>query len=133
MPTIEQFIPTSDNLAAYKSHLDRFSRLALENLAYVAGKNYAIEENPQMGAQGLFYYYQTMSKALTAANIDKLKLDDGTEADWRSDLGGRLLATQRGDGSWANSNGRWMESNPVLATAYNIMSLEQIYHSIPEK
>ncbi|MEY4243486.1 MAG: hypothetical protein RLZZ245_1071 [Verrucomicrobiota bacterium] len=97
------------------------------------GKNYTIEENPQMGAQGLFYYYQTMSKALTAANIDKLKLDDGTEADWRSDLGGRLLATQRGDGSWANSNGRWMESNPVLATAYNIMSLEQIYHSIPEK
>lgn len=46
MPTTEQFTPTSDNLASYKSQLDRFSRLALENLAYVAGKNYAIETAP---------------------------------------------------------------------------------------
>jgi squalene-hopene/tetraprenyl-beta-curcumene cyclase len=95
------------------------------------GKNYTVEENPNMGAQGLYYYYQTMSKALTAANIDKLKLDNGTEADWRDDLSEKLLSRQRGDGSWANENGRWMESNPVLVTAYNVLSLSQIYHSIP--
>ena len=41
------------------------------------GKNYTMEENPGMGAAGLFYYYQTMSKALSAAGIDKLKLQDG--------------------------------------------------------
>ena len=31
----------------------------------------------------------------------------------------------------AIANGRWMESNPVLVTAYCVMALEQIYYSIP--
>ncbi len=97
------------------------------------GKNYTTEENPGIGAQGLYYYYQTMAKALSAANIDKLKLDDGSEADWRKDLSTKLLATQREDGSWVNDNGRWMESNPVLVTAYSVLSLQQIYDSIPER
>ena len=95
------------------------------------GKNYTVNENPSMGAQGLYYYYQTMAKALTAANIDTLKLEDGKEADWRKDLGEKLLSTQRENGSWVNDNGRWMESNPVLVTAYTVLSLEQVYDSIP--
>ncbi len=97
------------------------------------GKNYTLDENPGLGAEGLYYYYQTMSKALSAAGIDKLETEDGKMADWRSDLALALLRKQREDGSWANSNGRWMESNPVLVTAYSVMSLAQIYHSIPEK
>lgn len=96
-------------------------------------KNYTLDENPGMGSQGLFYYYQTMSKALTAANIGKLSLADGKEADWKRELGEKILAGQRADGSWVNDNGRWMESNPVLVTAYTVMSLAQIYDSIPEK
>lgn len=96
------------------------------------GKNYSITENPNMGSQGLFYYYQTMSKALTAANIDTLLLENGKLADWRKELGEKLLSTQRDDGSWINSNGRWMESNPILVTAYTVLSLEQICASIPE-
>ncbi len=96
------------------------------------GKNYTIQENPGMGAEGLYYYYQTMSKALTAANVDNLKLADGKEADWRLDLGNKILSSQRENGSWVNDNGRWMESNPVLVTAYTVLSLAQIYDSIPE-
>lgn len=96
------------------------------------GKNYTVSENPGMGSQGVYYYYQTMSKALAAANIDTLKLEGGKEADWRKDLGEKILSSQRENGSWVNDNGRWMESNPVLVTAYTVMSLEQIYHSIPE-
>ena len=97
------------------------------------GKNYSTTENPGVGDQGLYYYYQTMSKALSAANINTLKLADGTEADWRKDLGEKLLAAQNSDGSWVNKNGRWMESNPVLVTAYTLLSMEQIFDSIPEK
>ncbi|MEO5915786.1 MAG: prenyltransferase/squalene oxidase repeat-containing protein [Luteolibacter sp.] len=97
------------------------------------GKNYTTAENPGMGDQGLYYYYQTMSKALSVANISRLKLENGQEVDWRKELGEKLLATQRGDGSWINENGRWMESNPVLVTAYTVLSLEQVYDSIPEK
>ncbi len=68
---------------------------------------------------------------MNAAGIDKLKLADGSEADWRKDLAGKLLSTQREDGSWVNDNGRWMESNPVLVTAYTVQALEEIYTSIP--
>ena len=96
------------------------------------GKNYTLDENPGMGAQGLYYYYQTMAKALTAANVSNLKLDGGGEADWRNDLGNKILASQKPDGSWVNSNGRFMESNPVLVTAYTVLSLAQIHNSIPE-
>ncbi len=95
------------------------------------GKNYTMDENPNMGAEGLYYYYQAMAKAMNAAGIDKLKLADGSEADWRSDLAGKLLTVQRENGSWVNDNGRWMESNPVLVTAYTVMALEEIYRSIP--
>lgn len=97
------------------------------------GKNYTLTENPGMGAQGLYYYYQTMAKALTAANINQLKLDGGKEVDWRNELGGKLLASQRENGSWVNDNGRWMESNSVLVTAFTVLALEQIYDSIPTK
>lgn len=95
------------------------------------GKNYTVNENPNMGAEGLYYYYQAMAKALNAAGIDKLKLADGTEADWRKDLAAKLLSSQRENGSWVNDNGRWMESNPVLVTSYTVMALEEIYRSIP--
>jgi squalene-hopene/tetraprenyl-beta-curcumene cyclase len=86
-----------------------------------------------MGAEGLYYYYQTMAKALSAANIKQLKLDTGKEVDWRNELAGKLLATQRENGSWINENGRWMESNPVLVTAFTVLALEQIHDSIPTK
>jgi len=95
------------------------------------GKNYTVEENPNMGAEGLYYYYQAMAKALNAAGIDKLKLEDGSEADWRKDLASKLLSSQRENGSWVNDNGRWMESNPVLVTAYTVMALQEIHRSIP--
>lgn len=97
------------------------------------GRNYTLDENPGMGQEGLYYYYQAMSKALSAAGIDKLPLEGGGTADWRKDLAGKLLSKQREDGRWVNDNGRWMESNSILVTSYTVMALEQIYHSIPGK
>ena len=96
------------------------------------GKNYTVSENPGMGPEGLYYYYQTMAKALTAANVNTLKLANGTEVDWRNDLGKKLLSSQRENGSWVNNDGRWMESNPVLVTAYTVLALEQLDASIPK-
>lgn len=96
-------------------------------------KNYTVDQNPGLGDEGLYYYYQAMAKALSAANVNELKLENGKTADWRNDLATKLLSSQREDGSWANKNGRWMESNPVLVTAYTVLALEQIYDSIPSK
>lgn len=97
------------------------------------GHNYTLEKNPGMGLEGLYYYYQAIAKALSAAGVDKLELADGKKVDWRKDLAGKLLSVQREDGSWANKNSRWMESSPVLVSAYTIMALEQIYYSIPSR
>ena len=85
-----------------------------------------------MGAQGLYYYFHTMAKALSAAGLDKLPLEQGGKADWRDELAVRLLSAQREDGSWVNDIGRWMESNPVLVTSYTVLALAQIHDSIPE-
>ncbi|MFN7140834.1 MAG: cycloartenol synthase, partial [Limisphaerales bacterium] len=49
-------------------------------------RNYTLEENPGMGAQGLYYYFHTMSKALSALEVDRLKTADGTEVKWRNEL-----------------------------------------------
>jgi squalene-hopene/tetraprenyl-beta-curcumene cyclase len=87
-------------------------------------KNYTLEENPGMGQEGLFFYYQYMAKALAATGIDTLPLKDGKAINWRKDLAKRLLNLQNADGSWANNNGRWMEKDPILVTSYATITLE---------
>ena len=94
-------------------------------------RNFTTTENPGLGAQGLYYYYQAMAKALTAANVDKFTMADGTVIDWRRELAGRVLSNQREDGSWVNDNGRWMETDPVLVTSYMVLALQQLDASIP--
>lgn len=90
------------------------------------GDNYTVDENPGMGAEGLYYYYHTMAKALATAGVTKLKTKSG-DADWRADLSRKLISLQNSDGSWANTaSGRWMESDPVLVTAYTVLALEQV-------
>lgn len=92
-------------------------------LDWLAG-NYTLEENPGMGQQGYFYYLHLMTKALTAAQVNTLRLRDGTVVRWREEVANRLLATQQADGSWSNPNPRWWETDRNLVTAYVILSLE---------
>ncbi len=94
-------------------------------------KNYTLSENPGMGAQGLFYYYHTMAKALSAYGVERIALDDGREVDWRKELALKLLSLQNGEeGFWINENGRWWERDPVLVTAYALVSLEILHRGI---
>ncbi|MGV3774743.1 MAG: prenyltransferase/squalene oxidase repeat-containing protein [Verrucomicrobiales bacterium] len=88
--------------------------------------NYTLEENPGMGPQGLYYYYNTMSKALTLAGIPNLELNNGEKVNWREALALKLMNLQKADGSWANDNARWWEKDPALVTAYGIIALEMI-------
>ena len=101
---------------------------------YTVKENPGLEtkEDPSLDQQGL-YYYQATAKGLAAANIDQLTLKDGSKVDWRNDLGRVTLSNQREDGSWINTkNSRWWESDPILVSAYAILTLEQIYYSIPD-
>ena len=92
--------------------------------------NYTLQENPGMGPEGLFFYFHTMTKALSAAEIKVLELQGGAKVDWRRDLARRLLDLQKRDGAWVNDTNRWMEKDPVLTTAYTILSLEIICRSL---
>jgi squalene-hopene/tetraprenyl-beta-curcumene cyclase len=95
-----------------------------------ARRNYTLEENPGMGAQGLYFYLHTMTKALTAAGTDALATSDGKEHNWRKEIGLRLINLQQRDGSWSNENGRWWEKDPVLVTSYCVLSLEMLYRGL---
>lgn len=88
--------------------------------------NYTLEENPGMAQQGYFYYLHLMTKALSAARVDKLKLADGREVDWRADVTSHLLKLQKPDGSWVNSEKRFWEADSILVTSYALMTLEMI-------
>ncbi len=92
--------------------------------------NYTVDENPGMGAEGLYYYYHTMAKALATAGIDQLKTKAGA-VNWTTELSRKLISLQNSDGSWANTaSGRWMESDPVLVTAYTVLALEQVHRAM---
>ncbi len=87
--------------------------------------NYTLKENPAMGAQGLYYYYHLMAKALQTYGIDELKTKDGQTVNWRKELALHLMNKQQADGSWINQeNARWWEKEPILVTAYTVMALE---------
>lgn len=87
--------------------------------------NYELENNPGMGKQGLFYYYQTMAKALSAVGEELFVDAQGSSHEWRSQLRQKLLKLQREDGSWVNENSRWMEGDPNLVSAYALLTLAQ--------
>ncbi len=94
-------------------------------------RNYTLEENPGMAAQGLYYYYHTMAKALAVAGTKTLVDPQGRRIDWKKDLALKLMAGQRGDGSWVNGgSNRWMEDDPVLVSAYALLALQQVHRRL---
>jgi squalene-hopene/tetraprenyl-beta-curcumene cyclase len=93
-------------------------------------RNYTLEENPGLGAQGLYYYFHTQAKALNAFGVKELELADGRKVNWRRDLASRLMDLQRPDGSWFNDNARWWEKDPALATSYAVLTLEIVHRGL---
>ena len=94
-------------------------------------KNYSVTSNPGMGPAGLFYYLQTMSKALAMVGAETFESDTGSRS-WRSDIHEQLQKTQKVDGSWTNPEPRWMEGDPNLVTGYALLTLANL-KSTPSK
>lgn len=88
-------------------------------------KNYTLNVNPGMRAKydGLYYYYHTFAKSLSALGTDKVKDDKGVEHDWKSELILELAKKQQKNGSWVNESDRWLEGDAELVTAYALLSL----------
>jgi squalene-hopene/tetraprenyl-beta-curcumene cyclase len=91
--------------------------------------HWTLEENPGMGNQGLYYFYNVLSKALNVFGRDEFTTQDGREVNWREALIRKLVGLQKidpdtGHGYWVNRENRWWEADPVLVTAYSLLALE---------
>ncbi|RFC45313.1 MAG: squalene-hopene/tetraprenyl-beta-curcumene cyclase [Verrucomicrobia bacterium] len=87
--------------------------------------HFTLEENPGLGQEGLYYYYHLMAKALSISGANN-NLESGlVPKGWARALAHKLILLQAGDGSWANSSGRWMETDATLVTAYSMLALER--------
>lgn len=91
-----------------------------------AARHWTLDENPGMGQQGLYFYYNVMSRALDTARLQTITRtgDNATAVPWREQVVRKIISLQRSDGSWANANNRYWENDPVLATAYALLALE---------
>ena len=94
-------------------------------------RHFTFAENPGMGSAGHYYYLHTCAKALAAYGDETLTDAAGKPHAWRTEFITQVLGMQKSDGSWANENGRWMESVPELSTAYTVLSLEAVVNSAP--
>jgi len=95
-------------------------------------RNYTVDENPGMAAAGpdnakggLYYYYYTMAKALHVYGEPTIIDAAGHKHDWRADLAAKIASLQKPDGSLVGQR-KWMEDNPILATSYSMLALEEI-------
>ena len=94
-----------------------------------SAKHWTLDENPGMGGDGLFYFYNVLSKSLAAYGSDRITVDSGQTINWRAELIKKLLTLQKidsktGAGFWVNESGRWWEADPVLVTSYSLLALE---------
>ena len=76
-----------------------------------------------MGDAGLYYYYHLFAKALDAFGEDEFADGSGDVHNWRTELVTELSGRQSDDGSWVNSNSRWLEGDPNLVTGYALLAL----------
>ena len=88
-----------------------------------ASRHWSLDENPGMGDEGLYYFFNVLAKSLAAAGDDTLTLPDGRTVDWREEVARKLIALQKPDGFWVNENNRWWEADPNLVTAYTLLAL----------
>ena len=88
-----------------------------------ASRHWSLDENPGMGQEGLYYFFNVLTKTLAAAGDETLTLPDGRVVAWREEVARKLIALQKPEGFWVNENNRWWEADPNLVTAYTLLAL----------
>lgn len=86
-------------------------------------KHYSVSENPGQGKSGLYYYHHLFAKALDAIEANEVEDANGATHNWRGDLITELAKAQKENGSWVNSDKKWNEGDPNLATAFALLAL----------
>ena len=95
-----------------------------------AERGWSLDVNPGNGSAGLYYFWQAMVKCLAVSGEEEIvPLQGGAPIRWREEFVRKLMALQHVDaqkktGYWINENPTYMENDPVLVTAYAMLSLE---------
>ena len=63
------------------------------------GRNYTLNENPGMGAEGAYYYHLTVKALRTGREGTDWTVPDGETIDWREAFSAKLIILQQPDGS----------------------------------
>ena len=105
-------------LSMCSAKLDRGDPRVRQSLEYLT-RYWSVDENPGMGNQGLYYFFDIMARALSAAQVDRVG-----DHDWKKELSAKVVSLQKPDGSWANDNNRFWEADPVLCTSFAMLVLE---------
>lgn len=87
-------------------------------------KHYTLDENPNMGQQGLFYYFHTFAKTMSAIDEDEFADAAGKKHHWKTELAEKLRSLQHANGK----AGRTLliagtKGDPNLVTAYCLIAL----------
>lgn len=96
----------------------------VRNALEFCAKHWTVDENPGMGVQGLYYYYDILARALSASGLNEIEAEDGRAISWRDELAKKLISLQRSDGSWVNESNRFWEADPILCTSFAMLALE---------
>ena len=88
-------------------------------------KHWTFEENPDMGQLGLYYYYETAARALSAWGEDNVMDARRRTHDWKAELTEAIVKRQRPDGSWLNEADRWFEGFGPVTTSYCLNALAE--------
>ncbi len=96
-----------------------------------ACRHWSLQENPGMGSQGLYFFYNILSKCLAAYGVDAIPISGDRLVNWKEELAGVLVRTQKiddktGHGYWKNDNDRYWEGNAVLVTSYCMIAIEHM-------
>ncbi len=105
-------------LSMCHAKLDRADPRVKSSLDYCE-RHWSVDENPGMGNQGLYYFYDIMARALQASGAESVG-----DHDWKKELATKLVSLQKPDGSWYNDNNRFWEADPILCTSFALLVLD---------
>jgi squalene-hopene/tetraprenyl-beta-curcumene cyclase len=98
--------------------------------------NWTVDEHPGLSANGpehardgIFYYYNTLAKALAVYGEPTIVDKKSVSHDWRVELTKKLASIQKSDGSFAGEK-KWMEDNPVISTAFAALALQELQQDL---
>jgi squalene-hopene/tetraprenyl-beta-curcumene cyclase len=88
---------------------------------------FAYEEVKRNHLRGIYYYYLLMARALDVYGENPLETFDGKKHDWPKELAEHFVKVVRDSKMWQNENPAWYESDPVITTAYVLMTCDVLF------